>query len=67
MAPPGALFCCRQLRITDKLGELGVPYMFATGDVKLAATSAYRHRPRLEKPVLETELVRRLADLIAAT
>jgi CheY-like chemotaxis protein len=52
--------------VADKLGVLGVPYIFATGDVRLAATSAYRHRPRLEKPFLEAELVRTLADLIAA-
>src|ERR1700710_974286 len=46
--------------VADKLGVLSVPYLFATGDVKLADTSVYRHRPRLEKPFVETELVRAL-------
>jgi CheY-like chemotaxis protein len=52
--------------VADRLGLLSVPYLFATGDMKLADTSAYRGRPRLEKPVSEAELVRMLAGLIAA-
>jgi CheY-like chemotaxis protein len=51
--------------IADKLGVLGVPYLFATGDVKLADTSVYRHQLRLEKPFLEAELVRVLTQLVA--
>jgi CheY-like chemotaxis protein len=50
--------------VADKLGVLGVPYLFATGDVKLADTSVYRHRPRLEKPFVEAELVRAVAKLV---
>ncbi|MGX9981573.1 response regulator [Methylobacterium fujisawaense] len=50
--------------VADKLGDLDVPYLFATGDVKLADTSVYRDRPRLEKPFLEKELVRALTNLI---
>lgn len=52
--------------IADKLGVLGVPYLFATGDVQLADASVYGHRPRLEKPFVEAELVRALSKLIAA-
>ncbi|MEE7446542.1 response regulator [Methylobacterium radiotolerans] len=52
--------------VADKLGVLGVPYLFATGDVRLPDTSVYRHRRRLEKPFLQTELVRALAELVAA-
>lgn len=51
--------------VADKLGALGVPYLFATGDVKLAETSVYRHRPRLEKPFVEAELVRALVELFS--
>lgn len=52
--------------VADRLGLLSVPYLFATGEMKLADTSVYRHRPRLEKPVSEAKLVRGLADLLAA-
>jgi CheY-like chemotaxis protein len=52
--------------IADKLGVLGVPYLFATGDVRLDDASVYRHRPRLEKPFVEAELVRALTKLITA-
>jgi DNA-binding response OmpR family regulator len=51
--------------VADKLGAVGVPYLFATGDVKLAETSVYRHRPRLEKPFVEAELVRALVELFS--
>ena len=50
--------------IADELGALGVPYLFATGDVKLGESSVYRHRPRLEKPFVQAELVRVVADLL---
>lgn len=50
--------------VADKLGVLGVPYLFATGDVRLADTSVYRHRPRLEKPFVQAELVRSLTELL---
>ena len=43
--------------VADKLSVLGVPYLFATGDVKVADASVYRHRPRLEKPFVASELV----------
>jgi DNA-binding response OmpR family regulator len=51
--------------IADRLGALGVPYLFATGDVRLADTSIYRDRPRLEKPFLARELVRALSAILA--
>ena len=50
--------------VADKLGAIGVTYLFATGDVKVADASVYRHRPRLEKPFGEAELVRALGDLV---
>ena len=53
--------------VAAELGALGVPYLFATGDVKLSDADNYRHRPRLTKPYLEAELVRAVADLIAGT
>lgn len=49
--------------VADKLGALGVPYLFATGDVQLADASVYRHRPRLEKPFAATDLDRAVAKL----
>jgi DNA-binding response OmpR family regulator len=51
--------------VASELGALGVPYLFATGDVKLSGADAYRDRPRLTKPYLEAELVRALVELIA--
>jgi CheY-like chemotaxis protein len=56
---------CTAYPIADKLSELGVPYLLATGDVRVADTSVYRHRPRLEKPYLQSELVRALTSLVA--
>jgi DNA-binding response OmpR family regulator len=50
--------------VADKLGVLGVPYLFATGDVKLADTSIYRNRPRLEKPFVARELVLALTEIL---
>jgi len=51
--------------IADRLGALGVPYLFATGDVRLTETSIYRDRPRLEKPFLARDLVRALTAILA--
>ena len=51
--------------IADELGALGVPYLFATGDVKLTDATVYGHRPRLEKPFVKAELVRALTKLVA--
>lgn len=51
--------------VADKLAALGVPYLFATGDVQVSEESVYRHRPRLEKPFLESELVNALTALLS--
>lgn len=53
--------------VADKLGALGVPYVFATGEVRLADTSVYHHERWLEKPFLQSELVRALAELVATS
>jgi len=37
--------------IADRLNELGVPYLFATGDVRIIGRPAHQGRPRLEKPL----------------
>ena len=50
--------------VADKLGGLGIPYLFATGDVKLPETSVYRHQVRLDKPFIQAELVRALTELL---
>ena len=50
--------------VADKLGVLGVPYLFATGDMKLADASVYSHRPRLEKPFVASELVLALRRIL---
>lgn len=51
--------------LADKLGVMGVPYLFATGDVRLTDASAYRNRPRLEKPFVARALVRALSEILA--
>jgi DNA-binding response OmpR family regulator len=50
--------------VADKLGILGVPYIFATGDVRVAGASAGSERPTLEKPFVAAELVRALSKLV---
>ena len=50
--------------VADRLGAVGVPYLFVTGDVRVEDDPAYRDRPRLEKPVLDDELVRAVAALV---
>ena len=51
--------------VASELGARGLPYIFATGDVKLSDADVYRDRPRLTKPYLEAELVRAVTELIA--
>ncbi|WP_426954257.1 response regulator [Muricoccus radiodurans] len=50
--------------IADRLAQLGVPYLFATGDVRISDNPAHRGRPRLEKPVSRAELLRAVARLL---
>ena len=54
----------RAYPVADKLASLGVPYLFATGDVMVVEASDYQRQPRVEKPYLEAELVRALAKLL---
>lgn len=51
--------------LADKLGVMGVPYLFATGDLRLTDASAYRNRPRLDKPFVARDLVRALSEILA--
>jgi CheY-like chemotaxis protein len=50
--------------VADRLSALGVPYLFATGDIRVRDDPAYRYRPRLEKPILDPELLRAVERLI---
>lgn len=50
--------------VADRLNERGVPYLFATGESEIADRSDYRSRPKLEKPILDVELVREVGKLI---
>ncbi|WCS24543.1 response regulator [Methylobacterium sp. NMS14P] len=52
--------------VADRLGVLGVPYLFATGDVRVSGAAAETRRPILEKPFVAAELVRAVTKLVAA-
>jgi CheY-like chemotaxis protein len=51
--------------IADRLNELGVPYLFATGDVRIIDDPAHRERPRLEKPIARVQLLKAVGKLLA--
>jgi CheY-like chemotaxis protein len=51
--------------IADRLNELGVPYLFTTGDVRIIDHPAHRERPRLDKPVTRAQLLEALEKLLA--
>lgn len=51
--------------VADKLSALGVPYLFATGDVKISGAAAHRRCSQLVKPFVEAELLRAMSNLIA--
>lgn len=51
--------------IADRLTACGVPYLFATGEVRLAEGSDYRAHAVLGKPLLDDELLRAVSRLIA--
>ncbi len=53
--------------VADRLAALGVPFLFATGDVRRRNNSGYADRPRLEKPIIAPELVRSLSELLGAS
>ncbi|MBP0492677.1 response regulator [Roseomonas indoligenes] len=52
--------------VADRLAELGVPYLFATGDVRIIDDSVHRERPRLDKPVTRPQLLKAVEQLLAA-
>jgi DNA-binding response OmpR family regulator len=54
------------LPIADRLGVLGVPLLFATGDIRISEGSDYADRARLEKPFGEAELVRAIVELTSS-
>ncbi|WP_161393628.1 response regulator [Methylobacterium sp. 2A] len=51
--------------VASELDALKVPYLFATGDVKMAGADVCRGHPRLEKPYLKAELVRAVLKLLS--
>lgn len=53
--------------VADRLAALGVPFLFATGEVRRRNNSGYADRPRLEKPIIAPELVRSLSELLGAS
>lgn len=50
--------------IADRLAELGVPFLFATGEVRVRSHPNYGSRPRLDKPVTAPELLAAIETLI---
>jgi len=52
--------------VAQRLDDLKVPYLFSTGDVKLADPVGHAGRLRLEKPISERELLRELARLLGS-
>jgi DNA-binding response OmpR family regulator len=56
----------RVFPVADRLDELGVPYLFATGDVRIFEDARYAGHPRLEKPLLNHELLSAAERLIGA-
>jgi hypothetical protein len=44
--------------------ECGVPYLFATGEIRIAEGSDYRSHAVLGKPVLDSELLQAVGRLI---
>jgi len=50
--------------VADRLNDLNIPYLFATGDVRIIDDPAHRERPRLEKPVSKGDLLRAIGRLL---
>lgn len=50
--------------LADRLDVLGVPYLLATGDRRLARLPGYSGKPRIEKPLQEPDLVTGLKRLL---
>lgn len=51
--------------VADDLSERGIPYLFATGDIRIIDDPVHRQRPRLEKPVAKQQLLGALEQLLA--
>ena len=51
--------------VADRLAALGVPFLFATGDVRSRNALGYGDRLRLEKPIIAPELLRAVESLLA--
>ena len=47
--------------VADALAAIGVPFVFATGYGAGSLREGYRHRPTLQKPFAQRDLVRALA------
>ena len=50
--------------VADRLRTLGVPYLFATGDVRATGAAAEQHGPRLEKQFIPRDLVQALVVVV---
>lgn len=51
--------------VADRPAELGVPFLFATGSVRVRSHPDYGGRPRLDKPITGAELLVAIETLIA--
>ena len=52
--------------IADRLNALGVPYLFATGDVRIIEGPPHQGRPRLDKPVSRGKLLDAIEMMLAS-
>lgn len=50
--------------VADRLDELHVPYLFATGDVQVLTRPGGQDRVTLAKPVLERDVINTLVRLV---
>lgn len=50
--------------VADRLAELGVPFVFATGYDPASIPDRYNERPRLEKPIKARQIVGILQPLL---
>ncbi len=50
--------------VADRLNELDVPYLFATGDLRICGHPAHREHPLLAKPISRAELVTAVEKLL---
>ncbi|GJE52807.1 hypothetical protein GOFOIKOB_5881 [Methylobacterium tardum] len=57
----------RVFPVADRLDGLGVPYLFATGDMRILKDAKYERCPRLEKPILSLELVAAAEKLVGTS